>query len=341
MFNQFPFLKYSSILLPLLAVFLTGCIKVKTEQTTPTLLSVDDADQGVLFNRINYLAKVNSINAQMYLEFRDNSFAPIGLEEKYQTADSTIVVQRPENINLKVEVPFIGTDIAQMTSNGDKFRVAILQDGAGGKYRTFLVGSNRKDYSILTKTLDTLGTGDSKEIKKNVNAFSNLRPQHFTDAMLIRPTDIDSYIYTMSTVSQEEFDIKADKKSPLRWVLRGYYLLDEYRKEDSGKLTILRRFWFDRVGGINLSRQQIFDARGEIESDIVYGKTGPVTETGEYNLPLEVEVTRPKEKYKIKLKYKAPAAVKIGKIYPATAFLLENTRNLREVDLDKQLLERK
>ena len=50
---------------------------------------------------------------------------------------------------------------------------------------------------------------------------------------------------------------------------------------------ISRRFWFDRVGGIRLARQQIFDAKGEIESDIVYGAEGNLTDTGEYNnLPL-------------------------------------------------------
>ncbi len=341
MFKSTPNLKFGIFLLLLFPVLLTGCIKVKTQQTTPTLLSVDEADQGVLYNRVNYLAKVNSINAKMYLSFEDNSYAESGLAEKYTTADSTIVVQRPANILLKVEVPIIGTDIAQMTSNGESFRVAILEDGAGGKYKKFLLGSNKTDYSMLTETLDNLGSNDSKEIKKNVNAFSNMRPQHFTDAMLMRPIDTENFLYIRSTITQEEFDIKADKKSPLRWVLRGYYLLDEHKKLDNGDLVITRRFWFDRVGGIKLARQQIFDANGEIESDIVYGKTGPVSETGEYKLPLEVEVTRPKEKYKIKLIYKAERSVKIGKEYPATAFILENTWNLQEVDLDKQMLERK
>ncbi|MEZ5345720.1 MAG: hypothetical protein R2681_09220 [Pyrinomonadaceae bacterium] len=341
MFNRSPYLKFGSILLLFAAILLSGCIKVKTEQKTPTLLSVDDADQGVLYNRVNYLAKVNSINAKMYLSFEDNSYAESGLSEKYTTADSTIVVQRPASILLKVEVPIIGTDIAQMTSNGENFRVAILEDGAGGKYKKFVLGSNKIDYSLLTDKLDDIGSNDSKETQKNVNAFSNMRPQHFTDAMLMRPIDTDNFVYIRSTITQEEFDIKADKKSPLRWVLRGYYLLDEHRRADNGDLVITRRFWFDRVGGINLARQQIFGANGEIESDIVYGKTGPVSETGEYKLPLEVEVTRPKEKYKIKLIYKAERSVKIGKEYPATAFVLENTWNLQEVDLDKQLLERK
>ena len=122
--------------------------------------------------------------------------------------------------------------------------------------------------------------------------------------------------------------------------MRGYYLLDEFSKQADGSLKIARRFWFDRVGGVRLSRQQIFDAGGEIESDIVYGKQGNLTSTGNYaNLPLEIQVTRPKEKYAMKLTYQTPEAVTIGNKFPDVAFVLQNTWNLEEIDLDKKLRE--
>ena len=103
---------------------------------------------------------------------------------------------------------------------------------------------------------------------------------------------------------------------------------------------ISRRFWFDRVGGIRLARQQIFDTHGEIESDIVYGAEGNLTNTGEYNnLPLQIVVTRPQEKYSMRLTYQTPGDVTIGKTYPAAAFVLQNSWELEEVDLDKKLQE--
>jgi hypothetical protein len=121
--------------------------------------------------------------------------------------------------------------------------------------------------------------------------------------------------------------------------MRGYYLLDEYAKQDDG-LKITRRFWFDRVGGIRLARQQLFDAKGEIDSDIVYGKEGALTATGEYaNLPLRIQVTRPKDKYTMSLTYQSPEAVTIGKQYNPDAFVLKNTWNLDEFDLDQKLRE--
>jgi hypothetical protein len=177
------------------------------------------------------------------------------------------------------------------------------------------------------------------EMLKNVSAFANLRPQHFTDAMLVQPTD-EAHLYTRSTIFQIEEDGSQPKKSPLRRVNRGYYLLDEFAKGANGELVIARRFWFDRVGGIRLARQQIFDAKGEIESDITYGAEGSLTNTAEYTrLPLQIIVTRPQEKYSMKLTYQTPEEVTIGKAYPATAFVLQNSWELEEVDLDKKLQE--
>ena len=320
-------------------VLLSGCIRVKDPKKTPALLSTTNATQTELIIEVNRFARVTSMKAQMDLKFEDNSFAQFGSKEVYRAADGEVVVQRPASILLTVKVPVIKTDVAQMTSDGEKFRVAILQDGGSGKYKKFVIGTNNADYSKLQKELDASNGDKGTAIKQNVNAFANLRPQHFTDAMLVRPTD-DSHVYTHSTIFQIEEDEKLDKKSALRKVNRGYYLLDEFVKHVDGELVITRRFWFDRVGGIRLARQQIFDAKGEIESDIVYGAEGNLTDTGVYTrLPLQIIVTRPQEKYSMKLTYQMPDAVKIGRKYPSTAFVLQNTWGLEEVDLDKKLQE--
>ena len=336
MFGRNSSLQSYFLILLTTTVFLSGCISYKRPDKTPVLLKTEDATHDQLMAEVNRFARVNSMRAKMYLKFEDNSFAQFGSKEVYRQADGEVVVQRPANILLKVSVPVIKTDVAQMTSDGEKFRVAILQDGGSGKYKKFVIGSNNADYSKLQTVLDDSGDG---KVQKNVNAFANLRPQHFTDAMLVRPTD-DAHLYTQSTIFQIEEDLNTPTKSPLRRVTRGYYLLDEFGKGANGELIISRRFWFDRVGGIRLARQQIFDAKGEIESDITYGAEGNLTDTGEYTrLPLEIVVTRPQEKYSMKLTYQTPEAVTIGKKYPPTAFVLENSWGLEEVDLDKKLQE--
>jgi hypothetical protein len=325
-------------MLILLVTFSASCIRVKQEVPTPRLLKVEDATILQLKAEVDRFARVNSIRAKMDLKFEDNSFAEFGNKEVYRQADGEIVVQRPAMILLKVQVPIIRSDVVQMTSDGDTFRVAILQDGGSGKYRKFVKGTNNADYSSLQRQLRS-GNAESQE--ERVNAFANLRPQHFTDAMLVRPID-DRMVYALSTIFQLEEDEKADRKSPLRKVMRGYYLLDEFVRLDGGDLLISRRFWFDRVGGIRLARQQLFDSRGEMESDIVYGREGNLTNTGEYqNLPLEILVTRPKERYSMRLTYQSPELVTIGDAFPQAAFMLQNSWRLEEVDLDVMLADKK
>ena len=337
MLNKFFILKISAFIT--IALFLVGCsVTEKTERAK--LLKVENAAQSDLINEVNRFAKVNSMRAKMDLKFEDNSYAEVGLAEKYKTADGEIIVQRPGNILLKVQIPILKTDIAQMTSDGEKFRVAVLEDGAGGKYRRFVSGTNNADYSALQEQVKKADFDDGKAIRQNLNAFANLRPQHFTEAILVRPADDANFTYTSSTILQDEQDASVQTKSPIRRVLRGYYLLDEYAKNSDAGLRISRRFWFDRVGGVRLARQQIFDEKGEIESDIVYGQQGDLSDSPDYkNLPLEISVTRPKEKYKMRLTYQSPASVTIGKTYPAKAFVLENTWKLEEVNLDQKLTE--
>jgi hypothetical protein len=314
----------------------TACIKVKQDRPTARLLKVDNATREQLMGEVNRFAGVTSIRARMDLKFEDNSFAEFGSKEVYRQADGEVVVQRPGKILLKVQVPIIKSDVAQMTSDGETFRVAILQDGGSGKYKRFLKGTNSADYSSLERSLEAEIDRDPKISKEGVNAFKNIRPQHFTDALLVRPT-IESAQYLTSTTYQLEEDEKVDAKSPLRKVMRGYYLLDEYHQKDGTQMLIQRRFWFDRVGGIRLARQQIFDRHGEIESDIVYGPEGNLAANGEHrDLPLQITVTRPIERYSMKLTYQTPASVMIGNRFPDAAFVLQNTWNLEEVDLDNR-----
>lgn len=333
----FPFRRFRILALLLTAAVGYGCNIVKKESKTPTLLKNETAAKGDLMREVNRFASINSLRAKMDLKFEDNSFAQFGSKEVYRSADGDMVVQRPASIFLKVQVPFFKTDVAQMTSDGEKFRVAVLTDGGSGKFKRFILGSNGADYSRLQQSFDNPESDQS--VRKNVNAFSNLRPQHFTDALLVRPTS-DGYTYVTSTIFQAEEDTTQPKKSPLRSVLRGYYLLDEYEHGAGGEMRLQRRFWFDRVGGIRLARQQLFGSDGEIESDIVYGRPGNLATAAEHrNLPLRIQVTRIKEKYTMSLTYQVPEHVKIDESYPAEAFVLQNTWNLEELDLDKKLRE--
>ncbi|MCU0239819.1 MAG: hypothetical protein MUC29_10280, partial [Pyrinomonadaceae bacterium] len=267
--------------------------------------------------------------------FEDNSFANVGISEKYSTADGEIVVQRPAGVLLKLQAPAVKLDIARMASNGEKFCAAVVTSFIDEKFRKFVCGSNNVDYGDLQKGIESTETVKNQ----NVNAFANVRPQHFTEALLVRPTD-SKKMYVQSTIFQVEEESTQPKNSPLRKVLRGYYLLDEMEKVGDNDLKVVRRFWFDRVGVVRLARQQIFDKKLELETDIIYGNTGNLGTNGDYNnFPLRIQVTRPKDKYTMSLTYQSPQSVMLDKTFPDKAFVLENTEGLEEVDLDAKLKE--
>lgn len=333
MLNKSPIVILLAVLL-----FSAGCNIVKTKSSTPILLKTSLASRDDLLGEVNRIAKVSSIRAKIDLKFEDNSFAQFGNKEVYRTAPGELVVQRPGKILLKIQIPVLNSDVTQMSSDGEKFRVAILRDENGGKDKKFVTGTNNADYSKLRSKLDTSDSAVGDKLKKSVKSFGNVRPQHFTDAMLVRPTDPQN-AYLVSTIFQDELQDPEDKANTTR-VMRGYYLLDEFQKNADGGLSVTRRFWFDRVGGIRLARQQIFDAQGEIDSDILYGQEGDLAGNPEYSrLPLRIQLTRPKDSYSIRITYQAPDQVTIGQTYPDKAFILQNTWNLPEVDLDQKLKE--
>jgi len=329
--------------LVLLSAFLaSGCSGLlgthKKVQVPQLLTPLVEADKSVLFREVNRVASVKSIHGKVDLAFEDNSFAESGIAEKYKQADGAITLQRPGEVYLIIQVPFIATDIAQMTSDGQHFRVAVLQGEE--KFRRFVKGSNNASY----EKLDLDGTnepakGDKKRKmteKQTVNALSNLRPQHLTDALMIKEISPgeSGLMYSQSEFFQEETDTRLQAKSNSR-VIRAYYLLEELTQA-GGEMKLLRRFWFDRVGGIRLARLQTFDDHGFLITDVTYLNEKPFGEGGTRNLPSRIEITRPHDRYKLSISYQAPASVVLDRDYPPAAFVLENKWQLPEVDLDSR-----
>jgi competence protein ComGC len=333
--------RISLLLLITIAVALnTGCGLFGTHKKVqvPQLLTpLSEAPKSRLIAEINRLANVRSLHGKVDIEFEDTSFAVSGIAEKYRQADGTVTLQRPGQVYLIITVPFIAKDIAQMTSNGETFRVAVLQGDE--KYRRFVKGTN----SAVYEKLDADGAAadapkpkkDKMNEKQTVSALSNLRPQHLTDALMIGAIPAagqSGLTYVQSEFYQEEADNRPQKKGAR--VVRGYYLLEEFSHPGTDDARLLRRFWFDRVNGIRLARVQSFDEKGLLTTDVAYWDEKPFGESGQALLPARIEITRPHDQYKLSITYQAPTAVDIDKEYRPEAFVLENRWQLSEVDLD-------
>jgi hypothetical protein len=323
-----------AIVLAMVLLIAAGCHLVhKPVEIDKLLTPLSTADTTQLIAEVNKLTTVRSIHGKVDFQFEDTSFATAGVAEKYRTADATITLQRPGKVYLVIQVPLIAADVAQMTSDGEHFRIAILKGDE--KYQRFVRGTNNAVYARMD------GDGKPDDGKKKadreaqtVNALSNLRPQHLTDALLIPAIETpgaSGLTYAQSEFFQNEKDPTPGSK---KRVVRGYYLLDELQPANDGTARLRRRFWFDRVSGIRLARLQTFDDHGVLITDVEYSDAKQFGEEGRVQLPSRIELTRPQDRYKISITYQAPETVAIDRDYPAEAFVLDNRWQLKEIDLD-------
>jgi hypothetical protein len=310
-----------------------GLFGAKRKIQVPQLLTpLAEANKDRLIQEVNRLSTVKSIHGKVDIQFEDTSFASSGIADQYRLVDGDITVQRPGKIYLVIQFTFV--DIAQMASDGQRFSVAVLK--GDDKYRRFVKGTN----SAVYPKLDTDGTtanqnNKQKTQKETVSALSNLRPQHLTDAFMIRPIEPNnSLTYAQSEFFQEEADTRRGAKKDVR-VMRGYYILEEF-SQAGGDMKLQRRFWFDRVSGIRLARVQTFDDHGSLITDVSYYNEKTLGSSTTASLPSRIEITRPQDQYKLSISYQDSTSVELNREYGPKAFTLENKWQLPEVDLDVQ-----
>ncbi|MBD0369405.1 MAG: hypothetical protein ICV60_01020 [Pyrinomonadaceae bacterium] len=322
---------------------LFGDIAKRTVTVPPLLKPLQTATSDQLIAEVNRVAAVRSLRGRVDIEFQDTSFSEFGINDKYRTAEGSVIVQRPGQVYLEVNGPF-GVEIARMTSDGEHFRVAVLK--GDDKYRRFVKGTNNARYQTFE-----MGDGEAARDKEKmseqraVSALSNLRPQHLTDALLVRPIMLEKnvlpkVVYTQSEFYEEEAapntGDKQARSNKTGRVVRGYYFLDEIVEATDGRAHLTRRFWFDRVNGIRFARMQTFDEQGDLVTDVTYSNTKPFGEGARVNLPSRIELSRPHDGYKLALTYQSPEEAIVDRQYQPDIFILENKWQLREVDLDER-----
>jgi hypothetical protein len=303
-------------------------------EVPPVLTPRSEASKDRLIQEVNRLATVKSIHGKVDIQFEDTSFASTGIADQYRLVDGTITLQRPGKIYLIIQFTFV--DIAQMTSDGEHFRVAVLRGDE--KYKRFVKGTNSATYPKLVEPETTAATQNNKKKseKEAVSALSNLRPQHLTDAFMIRPIEPNSgLIYVQSEFFQEESDARPRAKKGAR-VVRPYYLLEEFSQPNAGDAKLLRRFWLDRVGGIRLARVQTYDDGGLLVTEVSYYNEKTLGTSTTASLPSRIEITRPQDQYKLNITYQDTGSVELNREYGPKPFMLENKWGLPEVDLDAQ-----
>jgi len=181
--------------------------------------------------------------------------------------------------------------------------------------------------------------------EKGRSALVAARPFHFTESLMMRPLNLPGgapaagnaarFIYSVGEELVEEPDPAPKAKKGAR-VLRSFYVLSEVElsPESGGAALVRRRFWFDRTRDLRFTRQQIFDAKGEVMTDVQYSDYRKLNGDSPGLWPAVVLVTRPHDGYSARLLF-SEERFEVNPELPANAFVLENTDKLPETDLDK------
>lgn len=301
-----------------------SCRNIATvrDDTIPRLLTpLAKSEFNDLIAKVQPLVNLKSLRAQrVLLQFLD-----VESSERYRTAEAIMLLNRPDQIRVIVQVPVTGTQIADMVSEANHFKVAIYRPQ---NYRRFLIGTNDADYSAWR----------SKLPKAAQSALIDARPFHFTDALMMGPLHVGEAAFTYTVA--EEFRIEPDKRQGAKKnarVLRGFYVISEVElpgaPKSLGKLR--RRFWFDRTDQSRFARQQLYDASGQLATDVEYSAYAQLNPNEEGLRPSVVLVSRPHENYSARLTFIAGRFDVNPTDLPPAAFVLENKESLPETDLDK------
>jgi hypothetical protein len=312
--------------IPILAFALlsSACIKhVTVAEKLPVNPPVPVAE---LVSRLNAFREINTFGAQGTIIVRNYFTGKDSKADEFPGANYVIRLQRPEGIRLVVKAPIISKQVAEMASDGNNFQLAIFYPD---DKRQFIYGTNVNEIARMSK----VESKDPTLLK--AGGLLNMRPQHFTDAFLIKPIN-GSFEVFREEVLQDEADTRPGKKN--KRVDKSYYVLYVVERnaggEPNGIVELRRKFWFDRnQSGTPLARQQTFEADGRLASDISYVKWLGVPNTDKF-WPEEILVDRRNDGYQIRLIIERDS-VEINLELPENIFKLENREKLKEVNLDE------
>jgi outer membrane lipoprotein-sorting protein len=284
-------------LIALLSV--TGCgfrssHPVKMRTSTATL---KDATLEQLVENINTNAeKLKTMKATVDI---DSSV----LEEKknrvkdYTQVPGLILVRKPEMLRMRIYFPVVHNVMADMVSNGKNFELASPIKSK------FYVGSNQQP------------------VKPSPQPLENLRPQHISDALLLKPIEEGKEIAVLESTTEVVKDPKTHKD-----VEQLAYTVLVVDKDSTGHY-LSRRIVFSRTDLLP-HEQSIYDRQGRLVTFVRYEN---FTEYSGISLPAIVSIQRPIEGYGITI-----SMVKLDVNVPLTdeQFVLTQPPGSQVINLD-------
>jgi hypothetical protein len=144
----------------------------------------------------------------------------------------------------------------------------------------FDMTSNGADFKLYIPYKNLFLTGSNAIQELSADKLENLRPQHFVDALLVRPIDTKNNKYFMWDFTDED---------------NAYYIINEVHETADGRIQPKRTIWISRLD-LTIARQMIFDDDGGLLTDARYSQWRPYDNVP---FPKHIEINRPRDEYAV------------------------------------------
>ena len=210
-----------------------------------------------------------------------------------------LLVRKPDMLRIRMLVPLVRNTAADMVSNGTSFSLAIPPKSR------FIVGSNRQP------------------AKPSPDPIYNMRPQHISDALLLKPIDPEREIAVLENTTEIVKDPKTHKD-----VEQGAYMLIIIGKDNGGSF-LSRKIVFSRTDLLP-HEQFIYDRQARL---VTYAHYENFSDNSGISFPNIVSVQRPIEGYSLTI-----SMVKVDVNVPLTdeQFVLTQPAGSQLINLDTQ-----
>jgi outer membrane lipoprotein-sorting protein len=210
-----------------------------------------------------------------------------------------ILVRKPEMLRMRVFVPLVHNIMVDMVSNGQTFELAIPPRSQ------FIVGSNKQP------------------AKPSPRPIYNLRPQHISDALLLKTIDPEKEIAVLENTTEIVKDPKSHKDAEQQ----AYAVL--VVDKDANGYFLSRRIVFSRTD-LQPHEQSIYDRQGRL---VTFARYENFSDYSGLMFPNIVSIQRPIEGYAITL-----SIVKMDVNVPLTdeQFVLTQPPGSQLINVDTQ-----
>jgi outer membrane lipoprotein-sorting protein len=210
-----------------------------------------------------------------------------------------ILLRKPEMLRMIGLVPVVHNHMFDMVSNGSNFSLALPPQSK------FFVGSTRQP------------------AKPSPNPLYNMRPQHISDALLLKPIDPEREIVVLENTTEVVKDPKTHKDAE-----QDAYAVLVIDKDEFGHF-LSRRIVFSRTDLLP-HEQFLYNRQGKL---VTYARYENFTEKDGIKLPEMVSIQRPIEGYSLVLNM-----VKLDVNVPLTddQFVLTQPPGSQLINLDTQ-----